>query len=79
MILTDKRYDTLKFISLRILPALETFWLTVGMVWQLPYTAEIGATLAAAGMLLGGFIGMSKSAYEKAKKEEYEGEDTDNG
>ena len=73
MKLSDEIYDRLKFFSIHIFPALETFWLAVGAIWDLPYTVQIGATLGAVGMLIGGCIGLSKAAYEKAKQEEYEG------
>lgn len=77
MLLSDKQYDTLKFIAINIIPSLETFWLTVGQVWDLPYVTEIGTTIAAIGVLMAGCIGLSKVAYEKAKREEYEGETDD--
>lgn len=73
MLLSDKQYDTLKFIAINIIPSLETFWLTVGNVWKLPYVTEIGTTIAAVGVLIAGCIGLSKVAYEKAKREQYEG------
>ncbi|MBR2555415.1 MAG: holin [Aeriscardovia sp.] len=73
MKLSDSSYDFLKFLAIHILPALETFWLTVASIWELPYAVQIGATLGAIGMLIGGCIGLSKAAYEKAKQEEYEG------
>lgn len=75
MLLSDKQFDTLKFIAINIIPSLETFWLTVGQVWNLPYVTEIGTTIAAIGVLIAGCIGLSKVAYEKAKREEYEGSD----
>lgn len=73
MLLSDKQFDTLKFIAINIIPSLETFWLTVGQVWNLPYVTEIGTTIAAIGVLIAGCIGLSKVAYEKAKREEHEG------
>lgn len=79
MKLSDKTYDLLKFFAVHIFPALETFWLTVGAIWNIPYTVEVGATLGAIGMLVGGVIGLSKAEYEKAKKAEYEGEDSADG
>ena len=76
-LLSDKQFDTLKFIAINIIPSLETFWLTVGNVWKLPYVTEIGTTIAAVGVLIAGCIGLSKVAYEKAKREQYEGETDD--
>lgn len=76
-LLSDKQFDTLKFIAINIIPSLGTFWLTIGGIWNLPYTNQIGATIAAIGVLIAGCIGLSKAAYEKAKREQYEGETDD--
>lgn len=77
MKLSDITYDRLKFFAVHIFPSLETFWLAVGAIWKIPYTVEVGATLGAVGILVGGVIGLSKAEYEKAKREEYEGDSED--
>ena len=64
MKLSDKTYDTLKWIAGYLLPSLATLWLALGKVWGLPYTAEIGATLSAIDVFLYGVLGMSKKNYE---------------
>lgn len=73
MILDDKTYDLLKFIAIYIIPSLETFWLTIGTAWKLPYTQEIGITIGAVGVLIAGCIGISTSAYHREKAEKHEG------
>lgn len=73
MRISDSLYDFLKFLAINIIPSLETLWLTVSKVWELPYSVEIGVTIGAIGVCLAGCIGLSKAAYEKAKREEYEG------
>lgn len=73
MKISDKTYDTLKFIAIYIIPSIETFWLTIGQAWKLPYVPEIGITIGALGLLIAGCIGMSNSAYQKEKQEEHEG------
>ena len=55
----NKTYDTLKYIALIALPALQIFWLTVGKIWNLAYTVEIGATIGAIALLLGTLLGVS--------------------
>ena len=75
MRISNETYDCLKFISIYMIPSLETFWLTVGTVWNLPYVEPIGITIGAVGLLIAGCIGMSVAEYNKAKKEEYEGDD----
>lgn len=53
MKLDNKTYDTLKYIALIALPALQVFWLTIGKIWNISYTVEIGATIGAVVLLLG--------------------------
>nr|WP_297936273.1 phage holin [uncultured Lachnoclostridium sp.] len=59
MILSDKVYKILKWIALIALPAIGTFYSTIGAVWNLPYTAEVAKTLQAVGTLIGVLIGVS--------------------
>ena len=73
MKLSNETYDLLKFISIYVIPSIETFWLMVAAVWNLPYGQEIGITIGAVGMLIAGCIGMSIKEYEKEKQEKHEG------
>ena len=59
----DHHYDTLKNIALLWIPALATFVNTVGMVWGLPYTNEITATITAVGVLIGAGLKVSSNNY----------------
>lgn len=61
----NKTYDTLKYIALIALPAIQVFWLTIGKIWDLNYTIEIGATIGACALLLGTLLGVSNSNYNK--------------
>lgn len=74
MKLKDSTYDALKFIAINVIPSLETFWLAIAAIWKLPYGQEVGITIGAIGVLLAGCIGMSVSAYNRAKQEEHEGQ-----
>lgn len=74
MKLKNETYDFLKFISIYVIPSLETFWLTISNAWNLPYSQQIGITIGAIGMLIAGCIGLSVMEYEKSKKEQHEGE-----
>ena len=74
MRISDKAYDTLKFISIYCIPSIATLWLTIGQVWGLPYTVEIGTTISAVGVCIAGCIGLSTAAYQKALREEHEGD-----
>ena len=61
----NKTYDTLKYIALIALPAIQVFWLAIGKIWDLNYTIEIGATIGACALLLGTLLGVSNSNYNK--------------
>ena len=65
MKLSNSAYDILKRIALYILPALATLWLTLGKIWELPYTPEIGATITAIDVFLGACLGISSNNYYK--------------
>ncbi len=64
MKLNNKAYDVLKWIAMYLLPGLATLWLTLGKVWSLPYTTEIGATISAVDVFLAFIIGLSKKNYK---------------
>lgn len=63
MKLSNDTYDILKKIALIILPALATLWLTLGKIWGLPYTTEIGATITAVAVFLGACLEISSKNY----------------
>lgn len=63
MIINSKLYDTLKYITMIVLPALTTLWLSVGSIWGFPYVEPIGATLTAITAFLGAILGISTSLY----------------
>lgn len=65
MKLSNKTYDTLKYIALVALPAVETLWLTLGKIWSFPYVIEIGATIAAIDVFLGALLKVSTDNYNK--------------
>lgn len=73
MKLKNETYDLLKFISIYVIPSIETFWLTISNAWNLPYSQQIGITIGAIGMLIAGCIGLSVREYERSKAEEHEG------
>lgn len=62
--MNDKTYDILKRVALIVVPALATFVNAVGIVWGIPYTNEVTATITALGVFLGAAIGVSSKNYE---------------
>jgi hypothetical protein len=65
MLMKNETYDVLKKVALIFLPALATLWLTVGKIWALPYTTEIGATITAVAVFLGACLEVSSKNYYK--------------
>ena len=65
MKLSNKVYDILKYIALIALPAIQVFWLTIGKIWDLQYTVEIGATIGAVALLLGSLLQISNDQHNK--------------
>ena len=66
----SKWYDCLKWIASVGLPAITAFWLTLGQIWELPYTNQIGATLAAVTTLACALLGISSIKYKLANNKE---------
>lgn len=75
MKLNNKTYDVLKYIALIALPAIQVFWLTIGKIWDISYTVEIGATIGAVALLLGTLLGVSTKNYYENKEAEEEGDE----
>lgn len=62
--MNDKTYDIFKRVALIVVPALATFVNAVGIVWGIPYTNEVTATITAFGVFLGAALGISSKNYE---------------
>lgn len=60
----SKVYDILKWIASVGLPALTALWLALGQIWSLPYTNQIGATLAAITAFACALLGISSIKYK---------------
>ena len=65
MKLSNKVYDTLKYVAQIILPALATFYVAIAGLWSLPYPKEISGTIMAIDTLLGACLMISSSNYNK--------------
>lgn len=66
MKLSNKQYDTIKWIAVVAIPAAATLILTVGKIWGLPYYDNIAATFTACGLFIAALLGVSSAAYYKA-------------
>ena len=76
--MSNKTYDRLKWFALIFVPALETFILTIGKIWSIPYYLEIGATVAAVGVFIGALLGVSSYHYYESLNEGENDNDTGN-
>lgn len=75
MRLTNRTYDTLKWIALAVIPAASTLVLTVGKIWGLPYYDNIGATISAVGLFIAAIIGVSSKDFYEIQPKDIEGMD----
>ena len=62
--MNNQTYDILKRVAIIIVPALATFVNAVGIVWGIPHTNEVTATITAIGVFLGAALGISSKNYE---------------
>ena len=67
MKLSNKAYDTLKFIVQIVLPALGTLYFALAGIWGFPYGEQIVGTITAIDTFLGVCLGISSSQYNKSK------------
>lgn len=65
MIFKNKIYDILKNISLIILPAVATFYGSLGKIWNFPNTEQVVLTITALDTFLGALLGISNMNYKK--------------
>ena len=56
-------YDTLKWISIIVLPALSTFVAVTFKIWQIPFGNEIAQTITALATCLGSILMVSNAKY----------------
>ncbi len=63
--MTNKVYDTLKWVVMILLPALATLYAALGAIWGFPYVQEITTTITAVTAFLGALLGISSVQYAK--------------
>ena len=59
----EKTYHRLRYIAQIVLPAMATFYATLGGVWHLPFREEIPASIMALDTLLGTLLHISTNNY----------------
>lgn len=68
MIMSNKVYDTLKWVTTIAMPAVGTLYFALAETWGLPKGAEVVATLAAVEACMGALLQISASKYAKANQ-----------
>jgi hypothetical protein len=69
MKLNDKVYDILKWVAIVALPALSTFIVVLGKIWNWGDIAPMVAqTITAVAVLLGALLGISTIQYNKGSE-----------
>ena len=65
VVMSNKTYDTLKYIAQIVLPALGTLYFALASIWHLPYGEEVVGTITAVDTFLGAVLMISSSNYKK--------------
>lgn len=64
MILTNRMYDILKWVTLILLPAISVLYMALAPLWNLPYPVEVAATIAAIDTFLAVLLGISTNTFK---------------
>lgn len=63
--ISNKLYDTLKFIASIVLPATGSLYFALANIWNLPFGEEVVGTIAVITTFLGTVLQISSSNYYK--------------
>lgn len=66
MIISNRTYDVLKWITQYVLPACGTLYFALSSIWGLPYGEQIVGTITAIDAFLGVILGISSANYVRA-------------
>ena len=69
MKISNKLYDTMKWLVIIVLPALATLYTALAAVWGWPYAEEVKTTIIAVDTFLGAMLCISTATYNKEAKE----------
>jgi hypothetical protein len=77
--MSNKVYDTLKWIAQILLPALGTLYFALAGIWNFPYAEQVVGTITAIDTFLGVLLGISSMKYVDEKMTEETFEEFTNG
>ncbi len=67
MTMSNKTYDTLKWIAQYVLPAAGTLYFALAGIWGLPCGEQAVGTITAVDTFLGVLLGISAAQYSKTE------------
>ena len=68
--LPNKVYDILKYLTIIVLPAIGALYTGLSQIWDLPYAAQIPATITVICTFLGAILCISTAQYNKDQDQE---------
>lgn len=71
--LKNKTYDTLKIITLHVLPAISTLVFALAQIWGWEWGEPVVGTISAVTVCLATILGISSVQYNKAENDDEEG------
>lgn len=66
--MSNKVFDTMKYIAQIVLPAIGTLYFALASIWGLPYGEQIVGTITAIDTFLGAILMISNSKYNNSTK-----------
>lgn len=66
--MSNRLFDTLKWIALVVLPALGALYFGLSEIWGLPYGEQIVGTITVVDTFLGAILGISNAQYKKLQE-----------
>ncbi len=63
--MSDKVYDTLRYIALVVLPAAGTLYFALSGIWDLPYGEQVVGTITAVDAFLGALLDAARRKYSE--------------
>ena len=68
--LPNKVYDILKYLTIIVLPAIGSLYTGLAQIWELPYAAQIPATITVICTFLGAILCISTAQYNNGDVDE---------
>ena len=67
--MSNKLFDTLRFLQTVLLPAIGTLYFALADIWGLPYAEQVVGTVTALTAFLGAFVEYKRRTYRGGEDE----------